>query len=83
MNKNDGGPAYPYIIETSHAPSGAPISTNIFPGMSLRDWFAGMALSGMLSAPNLKISGSNQVNEQSFALASYLVADAMLLERSK
>lgn len=42
-------------------------------GMSLRDWFAGQALSGLLA--------SNQLN--SVEELSYLMADAMLKERDK
>jgi hypothetical protein len=45
--------------------------------MTLRDWFAGQALAGMLADPaNI---GSCQVNAE----AAYKLADAMLAEREK
>jgi hypothetical protein len=65
--KDTGGPAFPAqhfdLAEHEH-------------GMTLRDWFAGMAMQGMLSASE---------NYQTIELAKYAfdVADAMLKERSK
>ncbi len=44
-------------------------------GGALRDWFAGQALSGLPLSP----SGSSEV----VARAAYMIADAMLRERSK
>lgn len=49
------------------------------PGMTLRDWFAGQALAGIIGAGNLKSSATNEV----IACAAYSVADAMLAERAK
>ena len=46
-------------------------------GMSLRDYFAGQALAGLLACPNT--SGG----EQAFSLNAYKYADAMLAERQK
>jgi hypothetical protein len=48
-----------------------------FPGMSLRDWFAGLALNGMLSDPNLS------AEPEEFADYAYRHADAMLKARCK
>mgnify|MGYP006935522009 CR=1 FL=1 len=44
------------------------------PGMTLRDYFAGQALVGLLSHPNLK-------DDIKFAATSYKIADAMLKAR--
>ncbi len=66
---DDGGPAFPNggIIPTSpHAGMN---------GMSLRDWFAGQALAGMLANP--QCCGEHA----GFAKESYLYADAMLAAR--
>ena len=67
MKENDGGAAFPY----PYGPQGAP-------GMSLRDWFAGLAMQGF------------RANEDGFstddpvvAKWSYEQADAMLAERAK
>ena len=49
--------------------------TRTSPGMSLRDWFAGMALQGLL-----KPFGDNPLHHD-LAWAAYLIADAMLEAR--
>ena len=56
-------------------------------GMSLRDWFAGMALNGMLSS-DAGIEAISRIGREnnktptcSSAIAAYEVADAMLAER--
>jgi hypothetical protein len=48
------------------------------PGMSLRDWYAGKALVGLLTSPY-----NNDVVARRFAQASYEMADAMLAERAR
>lgn len=69
--ETDGGPAFP--CETFGHDAG------IKPGMSLRDWFAGQALVGIISASqNVGVSAIPAV-----AGAAYKVADAMLDERAK
>ena len=64
----DGGPAFPTAL-MSNGPHEY--------GMSLRDWFAGMALQGLLAAP------STSGNAEQFAGVAYCHADAMLAEREK
>jgi hypothetical protein len=49
------------------------------PGMSLRDWLAGMALQGMLANPHRQILS----RLAAAAADAYLSADAMLAERAK
>lgn len=69
---NNGGPAYPVYGSTYHDP---PYEID-FKDMSLRDWFAGMALTGLLSdTPEYQ---ADVLVEQAFELA-----DAMLKEREK
>ncbi len=46
-------------------------------GMSMRDWFAGMALAGLCANPNRDMVRSE------FASASYKQADAMIAERER
>ena len=71
MDKNDGGPAFP---------SGAldvvrdKVESPVHDGMTLRDWFAGHALAG-LAATNA------QSSPEHYALAAYMMADAMLAAR--
>lgn len=64
MTDNDGGTAFPI------SDRGA-----VEPGMSLRDWFAGQALAGMLADSNVK--GQPVV----IADGAYRLADAMLEAR--
>lgn len=66
MDKEDGGQAFP-------GPSGEGVFPCHQPGMTLRDWFAGQALVGILA---------NSVGDEKqiplFAEIAYTQADAML-----
>lgn len=73
--KPDGGPAFPY-----------PHYEHQDPGMSLRDWFAGMALIGLmarLAQPSHKVISEGWREAGSEADLAYKIADAMLKEREK
>ena len=70
MGKNDGGPAFPAKgayrrIEDS--------------GMSLRDWFAGMAMQGLLASQAPDYS----MRDEQIVSRAYTAADMMLAEREK
>ena len=71
MAKNDGGPAFP---GGDGAYGGGP---NHAQGMSLRDWFAGQALIGVIGAAT-----TTELTMKSIATA-WSIADAMLAERDK
>jgi hypothetical protein len=60
---NDGGPAFPLAVTND---------TLDYHGMSLRDWFAGQALAGMLAAGD---------NYGSASQAAYQYADSMIERR--
>ena len=64
---DDGGPAFPR--------TGNNYTEKYQSGMTLRDWFAGQALAGMLADPN------NNGHYTDNAAASYKFADAMLAAR--
>lgn len=70
---NDGGPAFPV--------QGSP-KYDDRNGLSLRDWFAGRALAGLLAFP-----GTLEGNSTKFAdvasTTAYKMADAMIKERAK
>ncbi|WP_430438964.1 hypothetical protein [Shinella sp.] len=84
---DDGGPAFPWKVSI---PSGSrnPISNRvvpvgqcdneIFPGMSLRDWFAGQALAGQLA--NVSRVGDFAKRSRA-AEEAYHWADAMIAAR--
>jgi len=69
---NDGGPALP--TADAYHPSGQIAYGR--KGMSLRDWFAGQALSGLLAG-----RGNNGDKAPNWANGSYAIADAMLKAR--
>ena len=66
---NDGGPAFPG--ECGNDPK------DLRRGMSLRDWFAGQALAGMLADHEMNAT------PEVYAEWAHKVADAMLAERAK
>lgn len=67
---NDGGPAFPMVSDLmGHAP-----------GMSLRDWFAGLAMQGLCADPTNHdlFDGHDDA-----AKSAFQIADAMLEARAK
>jgi len=66
----NGGPAYPCEVP-QRASDGTPMPVKLATGMTLRDWFAGMALQG------------NATRDYRDILASdcYKIADAMIAAR--
>lgn len=82
---NDGGPAFP---TPDNSAWDGPART---PGMTLRDWFAGQALAGIMAAEgdaegagSFKLRGgvpSFMAGPAAFADAAYMMADSMLAAR--
>ncbi len=71
---NDGGPAFPQEHWGNQQ--------ILMPGLSIRDWFAGQALKGLLADPNTGNGPDiGEVLARRFAAAGYFYADAMLKER--
>ncbi len=66
--KNDGGPAFPYVLRDA--------SDQECSGMSLRDWFAGLAL--MAAGVH---AHDARADRQVLAQQCYTLAAAMLKER--
>ena len=54
-----------------------------YPGMSLRDYFAGQALAGWIANPEEVSPNKCETIPEMGARISYLYADAMLAERVK
>lgn len=71
----DGGPAF------SCAAIGPSDDAHIQEGMSLRDWYAGMALQGYLS--NMPTGALSGENVDIFVGACFEISDAMLKAREK
>lgn len=67
IDRDNGGPAFPPVVMDA-------------PGMSLRDWFAGQALSGLLADPNVR---STDGLFEHVAASAYIFADAMIAARAR
>ena len=82
MTTSNNPPAFPCEAQGDRnvPPEHDYIQTGIysskFPGMSLRDWFAGQALAGLIAQSSQATSAALVANE------AYTVADAMLSARS-
>lgn len=77
----DGGPAFPAetITRTPTVPS---VTSKVYhPGMTLRDYFAGQALVGILSGPASR-DGASRREWFDIPADAYAIADAMLKART-
>ena len=63
-----GGPAFP--------------SSGLYPGMTLRDWFAGQALRGLLADGVSGYGDRSKTTVEELSIAAYQRADAMLEART-
>ena len=77
----DGGPAFPHdkYLRAEDGQWG----TYAHGGMSLRDWFAGQALTGIFSACLHDTRGAGQSVEEMLAEKAFRIADAMLAAGAK
>lgn len=75
---DDGGPAFP-TVPLNHSFLQPELFAGSGTGLKIRDWFAGMALQGMLANGSLPIDTEIQV----MADDAYRYADAMLEARNQ
>ena len=68
-----GGPAFP----TKNYAAIQPLAEGYSEGMSLRDWFAGMAMQALI------LAAKTSQDVDLLSKGAYQMADAMLKERSK
>ena len=73
---NDGGQAFPRPASEAVDGNGNHFFPGYQDGMSLRDWFAGMALQGAIAG-----SKGLDISVSQFAILSYRHADEMLKMR--
>jgi hypothetical protein len=71
-HQNKGGPAFP-----------CEDASRFYHGMSLRDWFAGQALAGVLQVCVSDTLADGETYLQHVGKNAYRIADAMLAERAK
>jgi len=100
MNKSDGGPAFPFrgvnkelydeLRPTEGVLTARRMAEMMSPGMSLRDWFAGQALAGMMAqitpyALNPHNRSEQDADPYGTKLSRWVFgyADAMLKERER
>lgn len=79
--KKTGGSAFPQANHDAYGMGPGTIDdTQVFDvqGMTLRDWFAGMAMQAILSNPSLDLLSPNKLAHDAFN-----AADAMIEERSQ
>ena len=82
--QNDGGPAFPTVPQ-NHG-HGDSYKSGSSPGMTLRDWFAGQAISSVLQDEKAVSGVKNSIGvtfTEAAALMAYVVADDMLKARDK
>lgn len=90
--KDDGGSAFPHVAEAMYQGLDGLITKQITSGgMSLRDYFAAKAMAGFLGNGGLRVQtercalrmGDEIVPYANLAESAYVIADAMLAERTK
>ena len=74
---SENPPAFPSGDKAAH-----PTST-FEAGMSLRDYFAGQAIPGILNDPSFREAFTSDLGPRDFAAAAYDIADALLAEREQ
>ena len=86
--QDNGGPAFPMSAHPDH---GYGPGESVKEGMTLRDWFAGQALAGILAhdasidsaMPTESIRDTLTRTVECWAIRSYRIADAMLKAREQ
>ena len=73
IENKDGGPAFPIAMSCE---------TENYPGMTLRDWFAGIAMQGLLAHYGDVASIADDYGKTDLYFAAYNHADYMIAERS-
>ena len=88
MKKNEGGPAFPgFVGSDGNGPYILVPGTDgkawieVTPGMTLRQYYKGQALAGLLASPNPGVWGTSAPTVYSERAAQY--ADAMIAEDEK
>jgi hypothetical protein len=71
---DDGGPAFP-VTESDRCYASY--------GMTLRDWFAGQALAGLIASESMSTEESAHLTAPADARRAYAMADAMLAARKE
>ncbi len=84
MSKEDGGPAFPgsFAGHCGNEDHQNPCGCYLDSGMTLRDYFAGQAMVGLIPMVGILGSGASGVTQNTSEIA-YKIADEMLKARTK
>lgn len=82
MAKDNGGPVFPceYNMDST---DGQTKPVEGFYGMSLRDWYAGLAMQAIITASGNHNGDGVFYGERNVANSAFTMANAMLAERKK
>ena len=85
MNRDNGGFAFPrQLPDVEVTPDRALEMIEEYGGLTIRDYFAGQALVGMLANSTVEVTSTNDTpGEVVVVKICYLFADTMLAERGK
>lgn len=90
MAIKDGGPAFPQpLMRTESGEVLTPDGWGYGTGLSLRDYFAGQALAGLLANPNVVVANPNcgwslcNMDDRGLADTTYSLADVLLAQREQ
>lgn len=81
MTTSDGGSAFPCGYEASTNENTPNDLWPMYKGMSLRDWFAGMAMQSLISTTHTAVASSE--GRKHIAICAFEQARVMLAERAK
>lgn len=79
--RKDGGTAFPTVSDQHYGDGMTAVTAN--PGMTLRQWYAGMAMNGFLATMPRATDTEMPHLFEIAALRSFQLADAMIAEGSK
>lgn len=79
----DGGPAFPrhHACGYSKTDADSLVWARQASGMSMREWFSGLAMQGLLS--NIPFVSHREFTPDDLAVIAHTMADAMLSQREK
>ena len=80
---NDGGQAFPRPTKILKSHFGTEDEIESYEGMTLRDYFGAMALSGMITNGLELAKEGNDIDDKMISKMCYAIADAMIAERGK
>ena len=79
MSQPNGGPAFPFSAQVRYTNELGHAGMTDFCGMTLRQWYAGLAMQGMI----IRTDAIGMAKAETLASWAYQQADAMLAQRGQ